>query len=290
MGSGVVSANVVKQRKDVSRKRPPTPSLSAISRFQSLCRFSGLPTLTLFWPLQTGHFGQWEKCLCLFFVQTNRCPISDGAAASFSNLTVQALSAINAMTSAICLTARHDSNKAVAVLATQNGVSTELRKSEDNDMDNKPQEVIRIAQTLFHQNPDWVTFFREVLGLGGIVRQMYPSAAALTEFEKTTEYAEIQQMLAKLRVEGPPVPEDKEPTRVITVRLPKSLHEFLQVEAHEKCTSMNQLCISKLVQWLDSDLAASKQATSGTNNQPVATKPQPPRRRPEHEEAAASGL
>ncbi len=140
-------------------------------------------------------------------------------------------------------------------------------------MDNKPQEVIRIAQTLFHQNPDWVTFFREVLGLGGIVRQMYPSAAALTEFEKTTEYAEIQQMLAKLRVEGPPVPEDKEPTRVITVRLPKSLHEFLQVEAHEKCTSMNQLCISKLVQWLDSDLAASKQTTSGTNNQPVATKP-----------------
>ena len=33
-------------------------------------------------------------------------------------------------------------------------------------MDNKPQEVIRVAQTLFHQNPDWVTFFREVLGLG----------------------------------------------------------------------------------------------------------------------------
>jgi predicted HicB family RNase H-like nuclease len=119
---------------------------------------------------------------------------------------------------------------------------------------------------------------------------MYPSAAALTEFEKTTEYAEIQQMLAKLRVEGPPVPEDKEPTRVITVRLPKSLHEFLQVEAHEKCTSMNQLCISKLVQWLDSDLAASKSAASGGNSQPVASKPQPPRRRPEHEEAAASGL
>ena len=51
-------------------------------------------------------------------------------------------------------------------------------------MDQKPQEVIRVAQTLFHQNPDWVTFFREVLGLGGIVRQMYPSAAALTESPK----------------------------------------------------------------------------------------------------------
>ena len=157
-------------------------------------------------------------------------------------------------------------------------------------MDQKPQEVIRVAQTLFHQNPDWVTFFREVLGLGGIVRQMYPSAAALTEFEKTAQYAEIQQMLAKLRVEGPPVPEDKEPTRVITVRLPKSLHEFLQVEAHEKCTSMNQLCISKLVQWLDSDLAASK-AAAGSNGAPAGTvaKPQPQRHR-EHAEAVGAEL
>ncbi|HEY2827598.1 MAG TPA: toxin-antitoxin system HicB family antitoxin [Pirellulales bacterium] len=149
-------------------------------------------------------------------------------------------------------------------------------------MDNKPQEVIRVAQSLFHQNPDWVTFFREVLGLGGIVRQMYPTADDLTEFEKTDQYNEIQQMLAKLRVEGPPVPEDKEPTRVITVRLPKSLHEFLQVEAHEKCTSMNQLCISKLVQWLDSDLAASK--TGGSNGQSSTPKPTPVQRH-EHQPA-----
>jgi predicted HicB family RNase H-like nuclease len=159
-------------------------------------------------------------------------------------------------------------------------------------MDNKPQEVIRVAQSLFHQNPDWVTFFREVLGLGGIVRQMYPTAEALTEFEKTTQYGEIQQMLAKLRVEGPPVPEDKEPTRVITVRLPKSLHEFLQVEAHEKCTSMNQLCISKLVQWLDSDLAASKTGASpggaSNNSKPHVqphSQPQGQRHEPQHQPA-----
>src|SRR5205814_6989364 len=111
-----------------------------------------------------------------------------------------------------------------------------------------------------------------------------PTAQALTEFEKTNEYAEVQQMLAKLRVEGPPVPEDKEPTRVITVRLPKSLHEFLQVEAHEKCTSMNQLCISKLVQWLDSDLAASK----GNGNAPSTKPPRP--RREEQEEPVVMGL
>jgi hypothetical protein len=85
------------------------------------------------------------------------------------------------------------------------------------------------------------------------------------------------------------VPEDKEPTRVITVRLPKSLHEFLQVEAHEKCTSMNQLCISKLVQWLDSDLAASKNGAAGSNGAPVTNgaKPQPQR---QHAEAVGAEM
>jgi predicted HicB family RNase H-like nuclease len=42
-----------------------------------------------------------------------------------------------------------------------------------------------------------------------------------------------------------------EPTRVITVRLPKCLHEALRAEAHEHRTSMNKLCISKLLQFID---------------------------------------
>ncbi len=42
-----------------------------------------------------------------------------------------------------------------------------------------------------------------------------------------------------------------EPTRVITVRLPRSLHLALKDEAQARGTSMNQLCIVKLVQALD---------------------------------------
>ncbi|MCC7084953.1 MAG: toxin-antitoxin system HicB family antitoxin [Pirellulales bacterium] len=128
----------------------------------------------------------------------------------------------------------------------------------------KQQEVFRVAHDLYRQNPDWVTFFREVLGTSGIIRQMYLSPQALTEFEKTPEYQEIQMMLAQLRVSGPTAPEDKESTRVITVRLPQCLHESLYAEAHEKHTSMNQLCISKLVQWLDSNMAALKLAANGS--------------------------
>lgn len=125
-------------------------------------------------------------------------------------------------------------------------------------MSEKTKEIYRIAHELFSQKPDWVTFFREVLGITGIVRQAYPSPESMTEFEKTAEYAEIQQMLAQLRT-GPQSPnEEEEPTRVITVRLPKSLHESLRTEAHERRTSMNKLCISKLLQMVDQQLVPAE--------------------------------
>ena len=113
--------------------------------------------------------------------------------------------------------------------------------------DAKLQEANRQIKALFGQTPDWVTFYREVFGLGGIVRQLFTTQAALQAVGTTSDYLEWQAMLGKLRLDGPTVPEDREPTRVITVRLPKSLHENLQLEAHEGHSSMNQLCISKLM-------------------------------------------
>ncbi len=118
---------------------------------------------------------------------------------------------------------------------------------------NRTQELHRIATELYRQQTDWVSFFRRILGVNGVVRQLFPSANEMNALEQTTEYAEIQQMLAKLRERGG-TPADDEPTRVITVRLPKSLHESLRTEAHEKRTSMNKLCISKLLQMVDEGL------------------------------------
>jgi predicted HicB family RNase H-like nuclease len=113
------------------------------------------------------------------------------------------------------------------------------------------QTAQRIAGEMFNQQPDWVTFFREVLGVDGLVRKLFSTPEELAAFEKTEEYTEIQAMVAKLRERSDNQAEGKEPTRVITVRLPKSLHESLRAEAHERKTSMNQLCISKLLQVID---------------------------------------
>jgi predicted HicB family RNase H-like nuclease len=115
----------------------------------------------------------------------------------------------------------------------------------------KLQAIQQRAVELFEKDTDWATFFREVLGVNGIVHRTYYTPESLAEFEKTAQYQEIQGMLSKLREKNLQVPVSDEPTRVITVRLPKSLHEALRAEAHNRQTSMNQLCISKLLQIID---------------------------------------
>jgi len=114
------------------------------------------------------------------------------------------------------------------------------------------QDVLRMATELFRQGPDWVTFFREIFGAEGAIRKVFTNSQALVEFERTSEYETIQNMLAKLRKENPPE-EGNEPIRVITVRLPQSLHASLRSEAHDRKTSMNRLCISKLLRAIEEE-------------------------------------
>lgn len=153
----------------------------------------------------------------------------------------------------------------------------------------RKQEAFRVALALYEQNPHWVTFFREILGIGGVVRRLFPDDEKLLEFENMPEHAEIQSMLARLRRKSNRG-EKQEPTRVITVRLPQSLHEALQAQAHLHQTSMNKLCISKLLQVIDDEftgqtrsrladtqLMGEKQLADGPSlRDPQAVVPQPP--------------
>lgn len=146
----------------------------------------------------------------------------------------------------------------------------------------KRQEILHTARELFDRGVDWVEFYREILGLDGLIRETFESTKELTRFEKSDDFREIQEMLTKLRErtifveeEVKPTEENREedddqeetkpkrkrrrkavvePDRVITVRLPQSLHESLRDEAHVRKTSMNKLCISKLLQFIDDDL------------------------------------
>jgi uncharacterized protein (DUF4415 family) len=158
---------------------------------------------------------------------------------------------------------------------------TETKKKIDSQ---KFEDVLQAAEAIFAKSPDWVVFFREVLGLGGIARRTCPTVEQLAEFEHSDAYREIQRMLTRLRAQPAkpppkkaeprdpkattPEPEGKETaktskadeTKVITVRLPMSLLEALQEEAHEHRTSVNKLCISKLLQFIDHDLIPARQS------------------------------
>jgi hypothetical protein len=133
------------------------------------------------------------------------------------------------------------------------------------------QPILQAARQLYESEPDWVTFFREILGVDGIVRRQFTRLEDLTAFEKSAEFDQIQKWLVKLREQKNATDTESEPTRVITVRLPKSMHEYLRTEAHDLRTSMNKLCISKLLQVIEQDLIPTERATSA----PPRTKPAP---------------
>ena len=138
----------------------------------------------------------------------------------------------------------------------------------------KYQPILQSARQLFESEPDWVTFFREILGVDGVVRRQFTRLEDLTAFERSQEFEQIQKWLVKLREQKNATDTESEPTRVITVRLPKSMHEYLRTEAHDLRTSMNKLCISKLLQVIEQDLIPTERSAGGPSrvNKPA---PQP---------------
>ena len=111
--------------------------------------------------------------------------------------------------------------------------------------------VLQVAERLYAMEPEWVVFFREVLGVDGIVRRAFAAPESLIRFECSPQYARIREMLDDLRTRQRERPAERETQRVVTVRMPRSLHETLKAEAEEMRVSINTLCISKLLKMLD---------------------------------------
>lgn len=116
------------------------------------------------------------------------------------------------------------------------------------------EQMYQAAYEIFRNSSDWTDYYARVFGVHGIIRESFSDSKELAAFEKSSAHTEILQLLAKLREQAPasgsPSNRD-EPMRIVTIRLPKCLHESLKHEAFERHTSMNQLCISKLLQVVD---------------------------------------
>ena len=153
----------------------------------------------------------------------------------------------------------------------------------NENFETRTQKILQVAKHLYQSNPDWVTFFREVLGVDGAARSVFPDQNDYVKFEKTPQYDEVQTMVTNLRNRKIPGGGHNEATRVITVRLPESLHEALKAEAADHKTSMNKLCISKLLQvlsgaepptrgiFVERDSSSASSSSMGQNPTPQPT-------------------
>ena len=148
----------------------------------------------------------------------------------------------------------------------------------------KCQKVLQVARELHARRPDWVTFFRETLGVSGAARSVFPEQKDYTVFEQSAEFTEIQNLVASLRTKKPSSGKN-EATKVITVRLPESLHESLKAEAADHNTSMNKLCITKLLMALI-DEQEQTQARTNTVAPAAQNAPQTPPATPNNTPAA----
>lgn len=145
---------------------------------------------------------------------------------------------------------RFETPEPIANHSSMGGVSLPPM-NEHLPLQERPAEAMRLAQEAFTQTSNWIEFFREILGVDGIVRKLFKTMEEKQYFEESREHGQIQEMLTALRSQDTGKGDTLEPQRMITVRLPKSLHEYLRVQAEEQNLSINKLCISKLLQVVD---------------------------------------
>jgi predicted HicB family RNase H-like nuclease len=136
-----------------------------------------------------------------------------------------------------------------------------MHSSEGTAVEDRVQTIQKAAGELFKQQVNWAIFFREILGTRGLIHRLYSDEKSLADFRSTSEFDELQAMLEHLRNINLQSPSsEEEGTRVITVRLPSCLHDALKKEARTLETSMNQLCISKLLARIDAKPSGSPSA------------------------------
>lgn len=110
--------------------------------------------------------------------------------------------------------------------------------------------ILQVAERLYAMEPDWVTFFNEMLGVDGHVRKTFPDRESLATFECSPQYSRIRELLDDLRSRQAEAPR-RQSRRVVTVRMPCSLHDTLKSEAKRLGVSINQLCVTKLIRLLN---------------------------------------
>jgi len=109
-------------------------------------------------------------------------------------------------------------------------------------------EMIAFAKQIKEAGMNWLEAQNAIYGPGGRYAALFPTQKDRTAFSKTDQHKEIESILESLP-EPPEKVTDKQAGDVsgkILLRLPKSIHAALLIEAKEEGVSLNQLLLSKI--------------------------------------------
>ena len=108
-------------------------------------------------------------------------------------------------------------------------------------------EALRLAQEAFAQTGYWVAFYKAILAKDGVVDKLFPSVEELDQFHESEEFRQIQLILTALRTSETEKADAIEPLKMLTIRIPRSMQAALMEEAQRNQTSINKLCVSKML-------------------------------------------
>lgn len=169
--------------------------------------------------------------------------------------------------------------KLAAEMKIFNATAAEFRESikADAPFAERVSRLMTAASDLFGLAPTWTAFYREVLGAEGLMRCAVTAGDEMNAFECSLEHGQLLEMLTALRSRDLPENDPFEQQRMITVRIPKSLHDSICAEANALSVSVNKLCISRMLQKIDPSLIPTsvqkrrgRRPGANSNSQPEA--------------------
>jgi hypothetical protein len=113
----------------------------------------------------------------------------------------------------------------------------------------RADQLLRRAKMLADKAGSWADFSAELFDQrSGLVAKAFPTEIERQAFLDSRQYKEIQGLLAQVMkrtglVEGA---SPKEKSGRVLVRLPKTLHQSLEIQAKREGVSLNQLAVAKL--------------------------------------------
>jgi hypothetical protein len=115
--------------------------------------------------------------------------------------------------------------------------------------ESKVRQFMAFARRVAEEEAEWADWHNIVFGVDGKFAEMFPTEAERREFTQSAFWAEIEGIERALR-EGKTLAEYTLPVTTASgrfvVRLPRSLHKALTIEAREEGVSLNQLVLAKL--------------------------------------------